>query len=613
MRYYPKTAALLLMLLTYFTAISQSTQIKAIDNSIYEAKQINGLNALISPRASTGNVKITLYVKTGPVYENDSVSGISNIIQNILADKIAACLRKSTGPVTLQNTALESYTTTELSTFQLTTAPGNYPFCLELLRDSIFLSEITEEEVISKIETIRKEINESKTNYKTEYQVKLLSRLYRKDLRKQLVIGDTSGKFPYVDWVQVLKFRKKYYAPNNTLVNAMGAFDLEEFQNKLAKIFNELHKSEFDPELITKIVDFKPMVYSTQFAVTAPLEQPQFEICYQFPGVRSNMQSSYYAFLLCAILNDPNCFIQIKARKLGCKKIEAVYDASNFSGIFKVVLQPDKQHFFETYNFVLKELSRLDETVINESMMKVGMLNFQKEYNNMKNSPDYMQWMTKYWVYDDETYISTLKDSVFLLGERRMRKFVIEYFNRGAHVTGLTISETDRAQLKTDSLLPELGPEIHDYVFHYRQNITDLEGPENLKMQSNLLEWLKRNPDLVLQVNGCSDEGEVSRVKDDSIRQFIDSIPTFAKVKQDMVKSGSLRVEMMRAMKIIKYLYDNGIEMERLKGTSMPFSSKTREEAIENQKCTLTIDKIRKAPSVYEYHYGKKKPDDEYR
>ena len=64
---------------------------------------------------------------------------------------------------------------------------------------------------------------------------------------------------------------------------------------------------------------------------------------------------------------------------------------------------------------------------------------------------------------------------------------------------------------------------------------------------------------------------------------------------------------MMRAMKIIKYLYDHGIAMERLKGTSMPFSSKTDEEAIENMKVTLTIDKLRKAVSLYEYHYGKGK------
>jgi hypothetical protein len=91
-------------------------------------------------------------------------------------------------------------------------------------------------------------------------------------------------------------------------------------------------------------------------------------------------------------------------------------------------------------------------------MMKVGMLNFQKEYDNIKASKDYLKWITKYWVYDDETYFSQLKDSVFAVEDRRMRKFILEYINQTPHVTGLLINETDRAELKVDSLLPDLDP-----------------------------------------------------------------------------------------------------------------------------------------------------------
>ena len=44
----------------------------------------------------------------------------------------------------------------------------------------------------------------------------------------------------------------------------------------------------------------------------------------------------------------------------------------------------------------------------------------------------------------------------------------------------------------------------------------------------------------------------------------------------------------------------------------MPFSSKNKEEELANMKCTLTIEKIRKSPSVYEYHYGKKKENEQH-
>lgn len=596
------------LLALVFAVSAQTAQtIKSLDNTIYLSKQINGLNAFIVPQPAAGNVQITFYIKTGTVYENDSVSGVSYILQNIISDKIANYLRKNKSGISFQNTSLVAYTTTELSVFQLTSSPANYPACLQLLRDSIYSAPIYEDELQNKIETVRKEIADEKNNYKTVFETKLQQRLYRKDANKQILIGDTSGSFPFMDVEHVQSFHAKYYVSNNTLVNAIGNIDLNQFQNKLAEVVKGLHKAEFDPETIIKIVDFKPMVYTTQFVVNSPIEQPQLEICWQFPGTRSNEQSSYYAFLLSAMLNDQNNFIQVKARKLGCKKFTAVYEASNFSGVFKIILQPDKQHFFETYNFVIKELLRLDKTLVNESMMKVGMLNFQKEYNNIKSSKDYVGWVTKYWIYNDETYFSTVRDSVFSLGETKMRKFVIEYINQSSHVTGLMVNETDRNDLKVDSLLPDLDPTVNEYVFHYRPNITDLEGTDNLNMQNNLLQWLTINPDIVVQINGCADRSEFGKTKDDSIRAFIDSIPTFAKVRQELVKAGSLRPEMMRAMKIIKYLYDHGIEPERLKGTSMPFSSKNIAEELANMKCTLTMEKIRKAPSVYEYHYGKRR------
>jgi hypothetical protein len=606
MTYLQKLALIAFSLVFILSVQAQTTQlIKSTDNTSYLSKQLNGLNALLTPQPQATNVQITLNVKTGPVYENDSIKGISYILQNIVADKIANYLRKSTGVISFKNTQLESYTTTELSVFKLTVPAAYYQSCLFVLRDSVLLASFTEKELLAKLDDVRKEISEGHNNYKIVFETELLNRLYRKDAGRQILIGDTSGKYTYIDLNHIKSFYAKYYVPNNTILNVAGNFNADRFENEISDIFKPVLKSKFDPETVRKIIDFKPMVYTTQFVVNAPIEQPEFVLCWQFPGARSNARSSYYAFLLSAMLNDPNNYIQVKARKLGCKKLLAAYDAANFSGTFKITLQPDKQHLFETYDMVVKEIGRLNETLVNESMMKVGMLIFEKEYNNLKNSGDYQTWVTKYWIYDDDTYFSTVKDSVFLIGERRMRKFVIEYLNQSNHVSGLIINETDRKELKVDSIFPSLDPNVANYVFRYKPNITDLEGSENMLQLNNLIDWLTINKDIIVQVNGFADKTEFNKTHDDSIKLFIDSIPTFSKVKQDMVKTGSLRPEMMRAMKIIKYLYDHGITAERLKGTSMPFSSKNDAEALENMKCTVTLDKIRIAPSLHEYHYGK--------
>ncbi len=600
------TVTLLCMLLAAFA------QPASTDNSISISKNNNGLNVLTTSNPAYNNVEVVLYVKTGTVYENDSISGISYILQNLLAEKMANYLRKGNPGLSFQNTSLSSYITTEHSIFQLTSAPANYSQCLQLLRDSVLNATITEKELAKTLEVVRKEISDGKGNYKAQYETKMLLNLYGRYAQRQILFGDTSGRFKYIDLAQIRRFYNRYYVPNNCILSGYGNFTTFQFQDRVSAIFKTLPKAEFDPETISKIIDFKAMVYSTQFTINAPVQQPQLEIVWQFPGTRSNVKSSYNAFLLSAMLNDPNNYIQVKARKLGCRKLTATYDARNFSGIFKLTMLPDKNHLYETYNMVISEMNRLDETMVNESMMKVGMLNFQKEYNNIRAGKDYIQWMSKYYVYNDESYFKTIKDSVFLLGERRMRKFIIEYIKQSQHITALMINETDRAELKTDSLLPDVGPEVNDYVFTYRPNIADLEGPENMTRLNNLVRWLKANPDLTVQVNGFADKGEYGKAKDDSIKLFIDSIPSFKKVREDLFKNGSLRIEMMRAMKIIKYLYDNGIEIDRIKGTSMPFSSDTKEQELANMKCTITIDKIRKSPSVYEYHYGKKKESEQH-
>jgi hypothetical protein len=113
-----------------------------------------------------------------------------------------------------------------------------------------------------------------------------------------------------------------------------------------------------------------------------------------------------------------------------------------------------------------------------------------------------------------------------------------------------------------------------------------------------------------VQINGFSDEHEYNKTTDeDSIMQFIDSMPTFHKVNSDIIQhKRTIRPEMARAAKIVKYLYEHGIVAERLCGTAMMFKSANKQEAIDNMKCTVTLQKERKSPSLYEYHYGKKKP-----
>lgn len=567
-------------------------------------KLSNGLNIILHPNTSSPQLTITLTIKYGSIYEPDSFSGMANVLQHIYAEKIGRHLGNFKNTLNNKNCSFVSYCTTEQSIFKFKTSQAYASYCLTLIADSILQSSIYDKEINYVKEKILSEVAEEKTM--TEIiDSTIMRRLFRHEYYRVTTTGDVS-RFPNFTWGAVMRHKLKYYKSDNVICSAEGSFSQSTILEPAEKILGSIYKGDYNPESITKIIDIKPMIFSTQLVFEDSVDQPEFQICYQLPGAYSNQKFGYKSYLLSSILNDKNNYLHVKAAKLGCKKLSFQYEGNNFSAVFRVVFQPDKQHLMETYNMILNEMKRIDKVLINESMVTAGKYIFKKEFDVIKKSPEYVDWIVKFWPYNDDNFFYSLSDSVMSVQVQEMQKFTHEYIYENAYASVLRISLNDRIALKTDSQFVDLSDTIMQYTFSFRPNVTQLEGAENDRKLNNLLQWLRVNNDIQVQVNGFSDEGEYGKVSDDSVLLFIDSIPTFRKAMPDVIKKRSMRPETMRAMRIVKYLYDNGISADRLKGTSMVFSSSNREEALANMKCTLTLEKLRDRISLYEYHYGKK-------
>ena len=597
-----------LFILLGFNAFLQAQPETTVSEGMYYVKLVDGLNGILMPLPQAGNTELTFYVKTGSMYESDSLSGMSNMVFTILNQKILNALKNGKGTLSSQNVVYEGRSATERSTYKFTTSPQNLNACMLLFRDSVFNAKISLSDIQSARNTVLQQIEDAKHDKNKIFETRLLRGLYAQDHQKLETLGTTKTVKEF-DQANIDNNFKKYYAANNTFLTVTGVFQNAEVQDWMANIFKVVIKSEFNPETVTKIIDMRPMTYNTQFIVDDTSGVPEFQICWQFPGTNNNFHDSYCAFLLNAILNDKNNFIQAKAAKLGCKKFEVQYDVHNFNGILRVTFQPSKQNFYATYQFVITELNRLNKTLINDIMVNAGKLQFKREYNYIHNTKEYPARIIKHWTFNDDSYYPTLLDSVMAITPKVLQDFIIDYFDQSAHITGLKISKADRDALKVDSVFTDLDQSVAKYVFTYRQNITTLEGAENEVKLQNLLQWLTINPDINIQVNGFSDENEYNRTTDeDSIIDFIDSMPTFSRVTSDIIKKKrTIRPELARAAKIVRYLYDHGIAADRLDGTAMMYTSSNKKEAADNMKCTLTLNKLRKSPSLYEYHYGRKK------
>lgn len=556
------------------------------------------------PVAAADKVELTLYFKTGSIYENDSFAGINNVIRYMVDEHINDCLKKNKNGINPSNTLFTSHIQPEHTFFRFITSENNMGAVLQLMRDSVFKARFRQMEIDTALARVKEQIQANDTLAANLYKKHVLREVFRQDFRKLTPAGNPE-KFRYINITSLTKYFDKYYVAGNAIVSATGQFSTAVFDQHLYDALSPISPSEFDPETITKIIDIRPMIYSNQLIAIDTVQTPEFRIYWQFPGTFSYQQGSFMAFLLTEAMNDPNNYLNILAARMGCKKLEAVYEPSNFTGVFYISLQPDKNKLAATLDWLLFELNRINLTLANESMVNAAKIRFLKRYDEQNKTKDFADKLVRFWPYKESSYYLDIRDSIVDITDKEMRRFVGEYIVQNAHFTTLTINAADREELKVDSFFTNVTDSVSDFIFTYRPNITDLEGEENLTRFNQLAQWLKMNRDVNVLINGFADKSEYNKSFSDTIMKFIDSIPTFRKFMPDIIKKGYLRPEMMRPLKLIKMLNERGIALSRLAGTSMVFN-KYRSEVEENRKCTLTLTKLRNIISLKEYHYGKR-------
>ncbi|MDB5283237.1 MAG: zinc protease, partial [Bacteroidota bacterium] len=361
---------LLLAFLAFPTLLKAQTETTISGNLLY-AKIQNGLNVIVMPTPGTGNVEVTMLIRTGCSYETDSLSGMASVIHNILAEKINKRLRNNNSSISFQNTTFDDYSSTEHSVFKINTSAVNLNQCLYLLRDSVFNVKITGEEISRWISAGLKTLEEARYDKRKVFEDKVLKALFKQDHAK-LEISGNPNSLKNITGSALRNFYARYYVCNNSVAVITGNFTPTVVRDQFDAIFNTLIKSEFNPENITKIVDIRPTAYTTQFVVEDTIKNPEFQICWQFPGTSANERESRYGYLLNAMLDDKNNYIHAKLTKMGCKVFRVEYEANNFSGIFRITFQPSKQNFFSTFNFIVDQVDKLDKNLLNETMMNAG-------------------------------------------------------------------------------------------------------------------------------------------------------------------------------------------------------------------------------------------------
>lgn len=565
-----------------------------------------GTSGIFTPRSDLKRVKIDLVVRVGSVYLPDTLNATAYLAQKVYERKIHAAISSGKYGLSKQNIDFSARTSSERTHFQFFVEGGALVKpTLQLLRDTLFNSTIANNDVTAALDEMRQELLQKQAVPTYLFEQELQQRLYGKDWVKLNIYGNPTD-YKYLDQKRLSKFVGKYYSSNNTIVIVTGNFEMNDLTASFEGAFGSLPTPDFDPEMITKVIDFKPMVYRSTMVAPSFDTIVEVNICRTVPGMKNNTQASFSGFLLAAILNDKDNYIQQKARKLGASQLTFKYELYNFSGKLTAVTNANPDSWQEVTSWVDAELQRADQTLVNESMMNMGKLLFRREFTLLTKTVEYPEWVARFWVNDDGGYVPALLDSVLSIDEHDLRNYAVDYLRQNPACIVLKINDDLKSLLKIDSVYPPLDESVFNYVFKYRQNVTNLETMADTQQLNKVIAWLKLNPEATVQVNGFSDEGEFSKVYDDTIMAFIDSMPQYRKTSPDKIQKRYLRPDMMRAMRIVKFMYDNGISASRLRGTGMKFTSSDRAEASDNMKCTIQFDFGKRSPYPEEYYRVRK-------
>ncbi|HRN94509.1 MAG: insulinase family protein [Chitinophagales bacterium] len=578
--------------LSFCFGIALSFQLFAQNSATVENYQImlsqNGLNSIGAYVPQLPVAEVSVVIRVGAMYENTNQSGLSALLCEIVSNRIQTKLNSGKYP-TIRFSAEVS---PELTTYKFKTIHSDLQLLLNFIAENLVNLKIDNQDLNVAIEAVNIKHEAYNANPQTEYNRLLDSKIFKYDLDKIDIWSDslTISKYTVLD---VDSFYRMYYSPVASTVVIQSRYQPYSQLSMLENSFRNWQRIDFNPDEYTKMRSIKPLIYTTQNTVFNTPDKAKITLSTLSSGIRNYRRGSYFAFLLNAFLNDKSqeVFNELKA-ETGTTDLQTFYEPHNFYGTFSISASPVEGKHKETYEFLQKAISNLHR-FINDNSVAVAKKKFATEYAAFKKNPAFLNESSKHIFANDADYFETLNDSVQAITTHQFLRTVYTDF---CNANFAAIAQIDSSTFETEnynSWFAEIDEKIADEKFTYRQNVYEIEGEQNKQLLNRLTQWLKVNPDMQCQINGIGDRSEYNKFQDASVSAFIDTITTFKKYKPDLLKTGIMRIELLRSLKILQSLAESGIAFERISGTAIPLKSKNNEEQAANRAATITLTRLK--------------------
>lgn len=536
--------------------------------------------------------EVSFSIRTGSVYERDSSYGINQLVVLILEKRITKTKSLATSQHRINLTP-------EIVSIDFKCSNTLLENNLKDLTACLYGTLILENELTWAKEELNTRYNSAQKSLEYKSHLDLQNKLWQNDAYK-VFANSIPPQFANISLSRANDYYEKYYQKSNSTIAFSTSKENSATFEMTKKIFAAYNTQFFNPDQIIRLLELKPIInYSQRIYFNESTSTPSVGVIFQNPGVRYDRKGSYCATILAQILAKQTDF-----------DLKSNLESHNYFSTLYITKDVLNNQFVTATN----ELNKLIDTLktlqyITPDMLAAAKDDIMTQHKKVSTQQPFLflKEIAKYRFTSDEKYIISFADSIQSVKMEDMQRYLYEYFINKAGVHFVNTDETSLANVIAKEKVYDIDESIKNLKCMFELNKVEMSGDSNFIVIEKITQWMKMNTDAYLLINGFADKGEYPKVKDDEISRFMDSVPDFKKVKPFIVKTKTLRPEMMRALRVMKLIYDNGIPITRLKGTSMVLSSDNDQESIENKKCTFDIDKRKSSIAFYTFLNSQKK------
>lgn len=344
-----------------------------MDHRVYKKILPNKMRLLLIPMDQTDTVAIGMFVKVGARYETEKNNGISHFLEHMmfkgtkkfpgtsLSEKL-----DNVGAVYNAETGYES------TNYHIFGHKNDIKLFIEIMCEIYNNPLFREDDIITERSVVNEELNMYKDDPSDVIMDMLHEMVFSNSSLKMSILGSKKNIMSFTR-EDLIKFRRKYYIPERTVMAICGNFDnfdkediFNEISRKMKKNKKEKKNTEISKELIIpisdQIIQTKP---SIKIKESKDIGQTNIIISFRSQSMYSENTATYE--LLASILGSglSSVLFDLLRNKLGIVYNVHAYNISyTYEGVFVIHMGVDNKRVDEAIKNVLHVISSIRENAL---------------------------------------------------------------------------------------------------------------------------------------------------------------------------------------------------------------------------------------------------------